>query len=222
MGSGHSGSTILGVTLGNCAGWFYAGELQNFLSRAGTAVLGGLQRTRFWGVVRDEVPEARELFGYEPLQLIERSMSLLRVHRWPRRRQLRTRYRAVTERVLQAVARTAGATHVVDSSHFPLRARELQSMPGIELYLIFLVRDPQHVVASINRMIHRRDVLTRLASTVRRNVDLWLTHVICVRVFARQPRERRIFVRYEDFMAAPEQVVAQIIACAGSAVAVPA
>src|SRR5258708_24001016 len=70
MGSGHSGSTILSVTLGNCTGCFYAGELQNFLSRAGTPILGGVARSRFWGVVRDAVPDAEELFGNESQRLI--------------------------------------------------------------------------------------------------------------------------------------------------------
>src|SRR5258706_11176270 len=88
MGSGHSGSTILSVTLGNCTGCFYAGELLNFLSQAGTPTLGGVARSRFWGVVRDAVPDAEDLFGYDSLQLIERSMSLLRVGNWSARRRL--------------------------------------------------------------------------------------------------------------------------------------
>ena len=60
MGSGRSGSTILGLALGNCDGVFYAGELDNWLVRSGTPVLGGLERTRFWSTVRDDVPGARE------------------------------------------------------------------------------------------------------------------------------------------------------------------
>jgi sulfotransferase family protein len=221
MGSGHSGSTILGVTLGNCADCFYAGELQNFLSRAGTAMLGGLARTRFWGVVRDRVPAAEELFGNDAQRLIERSMSLLRVHEWRARRRLRPRYRAVAEEIFRAVASTAGTTHVIDSSHFPLRARELQSVAGIDLYLIFLVRDPQRVVPSINRLINRHDVIQQQVSVLRRNADLWVTHLLSLWVFARQRADRRIFVRYEDFVADPEAVVSQILRCADSTAAVP-
>src|SRR5258706_4866153 len=77
MGSGHSGSTILSVTLGNCTGWFYAGELQSFLTNGGTPTLGGVARSRFWGVVRDAVPDAEPLFGNDSQRLIERAMSLL-------------------------------------------------------------------------------------------------------------------------------------------------
>jgi hypothetical protein len=221
MGSGHSGSTILSVTLGNCTGCFYAGELQNFLSSAGTPTLGGVARSRFWGIVRDAVPDAEELFGYESHRLIERSMAVLRLRSSSARRRLRPRYRKVAQELFQAIADTAGVTHVIDSSHFPLRARELQEVTGVELYLIFLVRDPQRVVPSINRLINRNDVLERLVAIFRRNADLWLTHLLSVWVFTRQPRERRIFVRYEDFIAAPEEIVAQILRCVDSPADVP-
>ena len=40
---------------------------------------------------------------------------------------------------------------IVDSSHFPRRARELQALNGIDLYILFLVRDPHSVVASWGR-----------------------------------------------------------------------
>ncbi len=47
MGAGRSGSTTLGVTLGNCAGVLYAGELDNWLARSGTP-LESPERLRFW------------------------------------------------------------------------------------------------------------------------------------------------------------------------------
>ena len=55
MGSGRSGSTILGVTLGNCAGIFYAGELDAWLRTSGVPPQNGAERARFWGAVADEV-----------------------------------------------------------------------------------------------------------------------------------------------------------------------
>ena len=60
MGSGRSGSTVLGVTLGNCESVFYAGELDAWLERSGAPILGGLERTRFWKAVREVFPDARE------------------------------------------------------------------------------------------------------------------------------------------------------------------
>jgi hypothetical protein len=96
---------------------------------------------------------------------------------------------------------------IVDSSHYPLRARELQALEEIELYLLFLARDPQSVVASFNR----KDVPQYRKSTLTTNVYLWLTNLLAMLVFLKQPRERRLLVRYEDFAADPEQTVRRIL-----------
>jgi Sulfotransferase family len=221
MGSGHSGSTILGVTLGNCEGVFFAGELESYLVRSGLPVLGGLERTRLWANVREQVPDASELYGGKPRSLLERSSALFRVREWRDKRQLRPRYRRVAEELFAAIARVAGATHVVDTSHFPLRARELQQLEGIDLYLIFLVRDPTPVVDSINRMLNRHDSVRRSLMILKTNADLWLTHALSRSVFLRQPPERRIFVQYEDFVAAPESVLRQILEHSDSTAAIP-
>jgi hypothetical protein len=215
MGAGRSGSTVLGITLGNCADVFYAGELDNWLVRSGVPQLESPERTRFWKQVQDELedPEgASKLFGNEAQLSIERSLSLFRVHRWVTRRRLSGRYRAITEDLYRALMRVSGAAHIADTSHYPLRAHELQRIRGIDLYLVFLVRDPQSVVASFNR--HDVDEYTK--STLHTNVYLWVTHLLSLFVFLRHPRRRRLLVRHEDFVVDPQGVVRQILDCSGS------
>lgn len=221
MGAGHSGSTILGVALGNCSDMFFAGELQNFLRRSGTPVLGGVERTRFWASVRELVPDAGELYGNQAHRLLERSSAPFRLRRLGARRTLRERYLTVTPAIIRAVAATSGSSYVVDTSHFPLRARLLQQLDDVELYLIFLVRDPQPVVASINRLIGRHDARRRRRMTVKTNAELWLTYALSLLVFLRQPERRRLLVRYEDFVAAPEHVLRQILDVSASAAEIP-
>jgi sulfotransferase family protein len=220
MGAGHSGSTILGVTLGNCGDVFYAGELAEWTLRSGVPKLGGSERTRFWSTVSESV-DAAGLFGGDAQRCLERSSVVFRVDRWWARRQLRRRYRRVAEELFCAIAREAGATHIVDSSHFPLRARELQSVQGIELYLVFLVRNPQSVVASRLGHVNRHAVAERGLHTVRKNVDLWLTQLLSVLVFLAHPRERRLFLRHEDFVAEPEGMLRDLLAWLGSSGPVP-
>jgi hypothetical protein len=212
MGAGRSGSTTLGITLGNCADVFYAGELDNWLVRSGAPQVEDGPRAQFWSSVRDELedPEAAAaLFGNEAQRAIERSLSLFRVHRWPTRYKLRDRYRAIAEDLYRAITRAAGASYVADTSHYPLRALELQHIDGIELYLIYLVRDPQGVVASFNR----HDVGEYTKSTLHTNVYLLVTHLLSLFVFLRHPRSRRLLVRHEDFVADPAAVVSRILAC---------
>jgi hypothetical protein len=217
MGAGRSGSTVLGVTLGNCEDVFYAGELDAWLVRSGAPLLDGAERTRFWAEVRDQVDGAADLFGREAQRALERSVSVFRIHKWPVRRRLRQRYRRIAQDVYAAIARTAGASHVVDTSHYPLRARELQALSGVDFYLLYLMRDPQSVVASFNRT----DVVQYTKSTLTTNVYLWLTNFISVLVFLRQRRDRRLFVRYEDFVTDPAGVVRAILNVADSPAALP-
>ncbi len=220
MGSGRSGSTILGIALGNCADFFYAGELDNWLTRSGVATLGGSERTRFWSAVREQVG-GEDLFGNECHRNLERSRAVLRLHRPGVRRRLRPRYLRVTADLYRAIARTADVSYVIDTAHFPLRARELQRIGEIDLYLIFLVRDPRSVVASFARNLNGRDLRRRLLLTLATNADLWLTHLLSVAVFLRQSRQRRMFLRHEDFVADPEGVLRDILARLGSPADIP-
>jgi hypothetical protein len=216
MGAGRSGSTILGVTLGNCADFFYAGELDKWLPRAGVPQLAGAERAHFWDTVRAEVPGAGDLFGAQ-VRCLERSSSLFRIRKWPLRRRLRRQYRRVAEELYRAVARAAGASYIVDTSHYPLRARELQNVAGIDLYLVFLVRDPHSVVASFGRS----DVREPTFGALKTNLYLWLTHLVSLYVFLRQPRGRRMFLRHEDFIADPGGVLRAIFDQLGCSATLP-
>jgi Sulfotransferase family len=206
MGAGRSGSTILGVTLGNCENVFYAGELDKWLTRSGRPKREDPKRTEFWRKVAEGV-HGEELFGREAHRFLERSSALFRLRGFAVRRRLRPRYRRITRDLYRSIARTAGVTHVVDSGHYPLRARELQRIEGIELYLIFLVRDPNSIVASFAR----RDVREPHFSARKTNAYLWLTYLLSLVVFLRHPRERRVLLRHEDLLGNPEGVLRDLL-----------
>jgi hypothetical protein len=221
MGAGHSGSTILGITLGNCEGFFYAGELEEWVMTADRPRWGGVDRQEFWTAVRDRVEGADGLFGGAANRCVERSSASFRIDLWRARRRLRPLYKQVAEDLIRAVADAAQARYVVDTSHFPLRARELRELPGIELYLIYLVRDPREVVASNTRELSPHEVAETRWRRLTMNANLWLTQLLALRTFQSHPRERRIFVRHEDFLADPQGVTRQILDMLGSDAALP-
>jgi hypothetical protein len=206
MGAGRSGSTILGVTLGTCAGVFFAGELDRWLVRAGVPRRAGEPLERLWREVLADASPPAELLGGASTCL-ERSSALFDPRKLARRRRLRSPYLHASDALYRAVARASGDTSIVDSSHYPLRARELRALDGIDLYLIYLMRDPQQVVASLAR----EDVPERTFGLLAANAYLWLTNAVSAFVFLRHPRSRRLFVRYEEFIADPERVVGQIL-----------
>lgn len=211
MGAGRSGSTILCVALGNCINVFYAGELEAWLRRSGVPNFGGEERMRFWARVREEVGGA-DLYGEQVWHRFDHSLSLFRPSGWRARRQLRHRYREVAEDLYLAITRASGATHIVDPSHYPLRAREMQALSGIDLHLIYLVRNPRDVVASFNK----RGVDQQWKSPISTNAYLWLTHLLSAYVFLRHPSDRRMFIRYEDFIADPETTLREILKRTGA------
>jgi hypothetical protein len=217
MGAGHSGSTILGMTLGNCSGVFFAGEIARWLRYDGQPRLPGEERARFWRRVREDVEVPEELLG-PGARALERSSAAFRPLSKLSQRRLRVLYRRVSTDLFRAIARTADATHVVDTSHFPRRARALQSLEEIDLYLVFVVRDPQSVIASYAR----EDVPHKQTwKPLTANAYLWLTYILSVLVFVGHPRRRRLFVRHEEFVADPASVIAAILSRAESPAAVP-
>jgi hypothetical protein len=214
VGAGRSGSTIIGVALGNCTDVFFAGELHLWLGRGGRSPIRGAnrnERAEFWARVAGDV-EVPEDFPRREARFLEKTGALFRLDRRRSQRRLRGSYRRITEQLYGAVSRAAGATHVVDTSHFPRRALELQTLPGIDLYLLFVVRDPRSVVSSYSR----DEVDFRQFNVLTTNAYLWLTYGLSVVAFLRQPRRRRLLVRYEQFMADPEAVLGEILAWSGA------
>jgi hypothetical protein len=221
MGSGRCGSTILGVTLGNCEGAFFVGELDRWLPSGGQPVLGGTERTRFWNEVRARMDVDESLFGHEARDSLERALGAVRPRGWSGRRRLRRRYRRAMADLYGTIAGLAGASHIIETSHFPLRARELKAIEEIDVYLIFLVRDPQSVLSSFTRTVNRNDRAGMLRRILQTNADVALTHLLSIWVFLRQRPDRRLFMRYEEFTADPEGVLAQVLAMADSRAPLP-
>lgn len=216
MGAGRSGSTILGVALGNCPGVFYAGELDAWLARKGVPNFGGSERERFWDRVGAAMNGAGDLQGSRPRRYVEHSSAIFRAP-WRRSRKLRRRYRETAEELFRRIAAEAEATHVVDTSHYPLRARELQAIEGIDLYIVFLFRAPETVVASFRK----QDVDQPSKRPLAANLYLHATHLLGTLVFLRQRRERRMLLRYEDLAADPVGVLAQLQEWIGASPEVP-
>lgn len=217
MGAGRSGSTILGVTLGNCEDVFYAGELDKWLLRGGEPKLEGHGRAQFWTSVRERVADPESLFGGQAHRYLERSSALFRIGGRSVRRRIREPYRRAMGELYAAIATTAGASHVVDSSHYPLRARELQSVGDIDLYILLLVRDPQEVIASFARS----DVLEPRFNAATTRAYLLLTYLLSAWVFLRHPPERRIVLSHESFLEDPEGVLRSLLDHLGSSAPIP-
>lgn len=201
MGAARSGSTILGIVLGNVKGVFYAGELDAFFRRRGASAEDRAAADPLWSRIGERM--SRPLAGADEAmhREFEHPVGLLLPRRGRRRRVVQ--YTRFNRLLYDAIAEEAGCNVVVDSSHYPMRRWNLRRMPSVELLTIYLVRDPRAVVASLGT-----DQLPKRRYAA--NAYLWVVHALSEAVFSRLDPHLRIMIKYEDLLDDPAGTVRRI------------
>lgn len=231
-GSGRSGSTLVTTVLGQLPGFFAAGELRYLWRR-------GLLENRpcgcgppladcpVWAPVRADLADA------DPAGIATRLAERLRVRALPAllRRQRRGQppvpghpddthvarlYASIAE---HALPDRAGAV-IVDSSKLPPYGALLGALPGIDLYVLHVVRDPRATAYSWRRrrsLDGRADDQPMSRPPVGKAALLWLVwNTATVRLWGGRDDGRYLRVRYEDFVADPSGTTARIARFVGA------
>jgi hypothetical protein len=121
-------------------------------------------------------------------------------------------------RVYAELARVTGARVIVDSSKRPSYAAFLRHVPGVDLYLVHMVRDPR---ASAYSWKHRKHKSVQGGREVTRRgaVDATARWVLlnwgAQRVMRRHGGSRSLTLRYEDFVARPRPCVKTVLSLVG-------
>jgi hypothetical protein len=116
----------------------------------------------------------------------------------------------------EAVAQVGGKPVIVESSLSPRRAFVLAATPGIDLHLVHVVRDGRGVIWS-----HKNPAKAALRKsfepkTTRHVTRYWLTaNLQSAFVFAHLRPERRLRLRYEEFVSDPQTALARLGAFVG-------
>jgi hypothetical protein len=215
MGLGASGTTVFGDVLGELDGFFHAGELRALWrpglqgrERCGCGLLvrdcptwSSVVRTAFGNALDD--PAALAFISRVHLEScrIRHTRRVLRSRRavpsgWP----ALDAYVPVVDRLYRAVATVTGSRVVVDTSKRPGNAALLRLLSGVDPYLIQLVRDPRAVAYSV----HRRHAANTPVRTVGTSLAITILHEVIRRRFG---PGRSMLVRYEDFVARPQETV---------------
>lgn len=212
-GISHTGSTLLGHMLGELEGAAYCGEichtwkrgiLENRVCTCGATFRDCL----FWSAVVEQLPvdtdeKAAALASTHRrvTHFRERAAAPLRRSVEAKRREFED-YAHATLDLYQGVATVAETRLVIDSSKSPLHARFLDDLPGVDVGVVHLVRDPSATAHSFRRrkQLGYTGVFTR---SLR-----WLTwNLTCERLARRLPYVR---VRYEDLIARPAEAIERI------------
>jgi hypothetical protein len=106
-----------------------------------------------------------------------------------------------------------GCEIIIDSSKYPTYGAILGLMPEVDLYMIHVVRDPRAVAyswkrkklwdfSSHSRMMHRQNII--------RTTFFWITWNFFFEILKSRLQSKYIFMRYEDFIKNPNQVVSEV------------
>ncbi|WP_158579941.1 sulfotransferase [Geodermatophilus marinus] len=241
VGPGRSGTTILTSVLGQTEGFLNVGELRWLWRRGlleGRACGCGapsLQACPLWSRVIEKVSAGRvatdlaaEIGGaLEELAWRRHRLRVIREatagsSQWPALEQVRQ----VSEGLISAIAEVTGARVVVDSSKRAQDAAVIAGLDEVEHYVLHMVRDPAAVIHSWQR----RDKTTHAADGARTmatrgflpSMVRWSENCLGAEALhQRMPGGRWMFVRYEDFAAAPRATVARILSFLGEDVPPP-
>lgn len=215
-GTGRSGSTILSNALAQLPGALGVGEVRYTWER-------GMARNHLCGcgLPFDQCGAWTDVtagvFSHgprvDPAALASRLDNRLRARRLPRQLARRLCGRAPIpphcddahiQRLYAELAKTPDVRFVVDSSKLPSYAALVERLPGVQLHLIHLVRDPRAASFSWRRVKATTDAnddaqMPRLA--IWRSALDWLLWNALIQLW--WPNGRRHLVRYEDFAAEP-------------------
>lgn len=230
-GLGRSGSTLVERAVGETPGVVALGEVVHlwhrglledelcgcrepfsrcpFWRKVGERAFGG------WGAV-----DAREVL--ELKARVDRTRFLPELAGRAPSRRLRADVAAYTRLYRQlyaAAAGVAGAEVVVDSSKHTSLAFCLRHDPSVRLRVVQCVRDSRGVAHSWARQVQRpearggTDLMTRYGPV--RAAVMWDAHNLALELLARRgvPVHR---LRYEDFLRAPREAVAELLQLAGA------
>jgi len=217
-GLGRSGSTILANTLGQVEGFFSGGEL-NFIWKHAlieNRLCGCGRPSRecpFWGPVFDgefggqSEDLAREMMRLQYSGARTRHIPLMLTDGG--REKIRARlgkFLDNTGRLYKAIRSVSGSRVVVDTSKEPAYGYALGMVPGIDLRVLHLVRDPRAAAYSWAKKKPQPDSADREfmhQKTPAQSAVLWDAWNAAIEALWRRTPEKYLRLRYEDFIADP-------------------
>jgi hypothetical protein len=230
-GSGRSGSTLLDLLLGSLPGACSLGEFARVWSRASEpdqyCGCGRLfAECPFWTDVAQDAFGGFEAVDPARLHRFERRMSVgkyLPGLRFPRflPSSVRDQFRRDAElrgALYRGAAARSGARVLVDSSkhlHYLLATRQV---PGVDLKVVYLVRDPRGVVNSWTRpkpeVVDGKVVHTMSTRSLRYSAQNWARQRVRDRILL-AGTGGLLRIRYEDLCRDPAATVQRIMKFAG-------
>lgn len=230
VGAGRSGSTLLARTVGALAGYSCPGE-PYYLWKEGPiedrrCECGApFSRCDYWRAVMARVAATTPEVDSHALERVRlrinrtRDLPVLAIPGLRRRRlESSGSYLDALVALYHAMVDEAGTRVLVDASKLPSHGLILRQLPGLELYVLHLVRDPRGVVNSWRR--NRFNPASGQGFSQMGSLKtslLWGAWNLATELLLRRPG-RYLRVRYEDWVDRPGDTLESIMALVGETV----
>lgn len=230
-GGGRSGSTLLNRMLGQVPGLFSMGELryiwerglfENQLCGCGSP----FRECPFWGQVGeeafggwDEVDVAGVIRLRKAVDRPWHTPWLLGPAVWPGYGVKLQAYVNLLGRLYRAIGKVSKAEIIIDSSKIPSYAFILGKVRDIDLRMVHLVRDSRGVAFSWKKRVVKPEITSKVIYMPKYSpmtVSLrYLFNNGLLRFTNRFTRFPYFFLRYEDLVDQPREMLTQVLSCVG-------
>jgi hypothetical protein len=211
-GMGRSGSTLISSLLGQSSNVFNAGEfaffwerglMENLMCSCGKPFsdCATWQNVVFQGFSDEKNMDLQSLTHKKYF----RNLNILHYRNLNNPSTALAEKIRLTTKLYQATQAATGCEVIVDSTKIPAYGLILSQIPELDVYFLHLVRDPRAVSFSWRRK--KLGQKSTLWSAFR-----WFYINFFVEVFLNKPTLKYMFMRYEDFVLAPQTNIAKIFA----------
>lgn len=206
IGSGRSGTTLLDIILGNQEGSFSAGELNRFAKRKGIPHdARDEQVSEFWSKVKSEL-------NYD-LNRVYKISSKLEYHTGFIKQLFVSnedkKYYANFNKDLHLTIKKNLTNYqiIIDSSKYPMRAKNLSKLFKDEISYIYIKRSPTDIVESFQKKTIEQPSKNRWKA----NFYLLIVNTLAIIVVRRLKRKKLVSViSYDDLVKNPIDVLSKI------------
>lgn len=227
-GALRSGTTLLDRVIGAHEGFCSVGEAhniwknsfdQNQLCGCGAP----FHECVFWGKVSQRA-FGREVAEFDPAAAIHLKDSVDRIRHIPwlvsplRSRRYQTAFAAYAEllgRLYEAIQEVSGAMVIVDSSKSPAHALLMSQLPGVEVHVVHLVRDPRAVAFSWQRQRRRPEIHWKAedmpVERISTSASIWTAYNGLAELLSAS-KTSYCRLRYEDFITDPGIALSRVLA----------
>jgi hypothetical protein len=220
VGLGRSGSTILSNSLGQIGGFFSGGELNfiwkhNVLENRLCGCGRPFRECPVWTRVMDEAfggmdgVDAREMMRIQASGTRTRHIPLMLTEKGRQRLAGRLEKFLINYgRLYEAIGTVTDSRVIVDSSKEPAHGFAMDLVPGVDFYVLHLVRDPRAAAYSWLKKkpqpdSEEREFMHRKSPAM--SAALWDSWNASAEALWRRSPERYLRLRYEDFVADPRE-----------------